>query len=910
VLANVRILERSRFKLAMVSKIGLTRIIATLAFIIPLSSQISPVLAAGEVFGVVKSQENTRNWDEITGRLQQIGLNYCVVDASSWQEEADLGNLDLLLLPNVEKLNGAQSMSLQKWMNRGGKAIVTGPTGELSTSEVRSQLHKLFGAYWSFALSSPSTLDPSPTIQVGSPKLTNTFLGGAILPEDGNSETLARWISDGKPAAVVATRNVTALGWRWGTDAVAPASFDVDWMEAVLTRYGVNTYGKARLSSSSGIPCNANPLPDRNSKPFLPQWQPLENKQSSLPQWQQEEEFPQQTRVNFTQPAILTPNEVDAMSRELSGLIGRFESTLLTADANSSKIELSTSKLVKELLNTHNKNNKSLVDSFSSASSFADKSDKSDKSATHKALNEAKQQLEKFQKLAQQGDYDGARKEWMEARRNLWQKYPTDRQLSQSEVRSMWLDRGTIVKARSEADLAKVFDRMADAGINTVFFETLNASYPIYPSHIAPEQNPLTKGWDPLASGVKLAHERGMELHAWMWMFAAANQNHNLKLNQPQDYLGPVLSVHPDWANLDNKGNIFEKSAARKAFFDPANPAVKRYLTLLLEEVATRYQVDGIQIDYIRYPFQNPNNNYTYGYGVASRQQFQSLTGVDPIELTPSHELWSQWNKFRIDQIDNFVADISQRLKQKRPDLTLSAAVFPIARHERLSKIQQNWEEWVKKEWIDLLVPMTYANNTEELAQKSQAILDRSQEGSTLFLPGIRLLNLPDFITMDQMQLLRNSSFGGYALFATENLQPSLENIFNRTQRSVKIADREPIPHRQPFQATAFRYQGLQREWNYLLANNLITMDDLDMKELAKQADELSEIFDRLAQKPSQEYLTSARSELSSFRKRFPFWMQEYNKTKPLQVQAWQNRLVTLDRLLSYGNRVILSRKL
>jgi uncharacterized lipoprotein YddW (UPF0748 family) len=906
VLANVRILKRSRFKLAMVSKIGLTRIIATLAYLIPLGYQISPVLAAGEVFGVVKSQENSRQWDEITGRLQQIGVNYCVVDASSWQEEADLGNLDLLLLPNVEKLNGAQSMSLQRWMNRGGKAIVTGPTGELSQSEVRSQLRKLFGTYWAFSLSSPATLDPSPTIQVGSPRLTNTFVGGAIFPEDGNSETLARWIVDGKPAAVVATRNVTALGWRWGTDAVAPASFDVDWMEAVLARYGVNTYGKSRLSSSSGIPCNANPFPDRNSKPFLPQWQPIEDRQSALPKWQDKEESLKQTPVSFTPTAILTPNEVEAMSRELSGLIGRFESTLLTADANSSKIELSTTKVIEELLSSHNKSNKSLVDNSSISSSFADKSEKS---SAHKALNEAKKQLEKFEQLAQQGDYDRARREWMDARRNLWQKYPTDRQLSQAEVRSMWLDRGTIVKARSEADLAKVFDRMADAGINTVFFETLNASYPIYPSHIAPEQNPLTKGWDPLASAVKLAHERGMELHAWMWMFAAANQNHNLKLNQPQDYLGPVLSVHPEWANLDNKGNIFEKSAARKAFFDPANPAVKRYLTLLLEEVATRYQVDGIQIDYIRYPFQNPNNNYTYGYGAASRQQFQSLTGVDPIELSPSHELWSQWNKFRIEQIDNFVASVSQRLKQKRPDLTFSAAVFPIARHERLSSIQQNWEEWVKKEWIDLLVPMTYANNTEELEQKYQAVLNRSHEGSTLFLPGIRLLNLPDFIAMDQMQLLRNSSFGGYALFATENLQPSLENIFNRTQHSVKIANKEPIPHRHPFQAASFRYQGLQREWNYLLVNNLITMDELDMKELAKQADELAEMFDRLAQKPSQEYLTSARSELASFQKRFPLWMQEYKKTKPLQVQAWQNRLVALDRLLSYGNRVILSAK-
>ena len=58
----------------------------------------------------------------------------------------------------------------------------------------------------------------------------------------------------------------------------------------------------------------------------------------------------------------------------------------------------------------------------------------------------------------------------MQARRKLWDYYPTDRPLAQPEIRAMWLDRGTIVKAKSEADLAKVFDRLAEAGINTVFW--------------------------------------------------------------------------------------------------------------------------------------------------------------------------------------------------------------------------------------------------------------------------------------------------------------------------------------------------------------------------------------------------------------------------------------------------------
>ena len=109
----------------------------------------------------------------------------------------------------------------------------------------------------------------------------------------------------------------------------------------------------------------------------------------------------------------------------------------------------------------------------------------------------------------------------------------------------------------------------------------------------------------------------------------------------------------------------------------------------------------------------------------------------------------------------------------------------------------------MRQDWIDILVPMTYALDTEQLQQIIQPVLNKSQQGTTLLLPGIRLLNVPDVITVDKMQLLRNISAGGYALFAVENLNSNLEQIFSRTQGSTD----KPLPHRQPFQATAYRFQ-------------------------------------------------------------------------------------------------------
>ena len=867
------------------------KIFSLLLYLLPFTSYVSPAIALTEKLGVVRSQENAKQWREITDRLQTVGVNYCIVDASDWQQEADLSNVKVLFLPNVETLNRAQAIALARWIGSGGRVIVTGPTGNLSQPEVRSQLRSLFGAYWGFPIAGPSKLKP---LQVEEQEwlpqsgLSGTAIGGAVIPAGINSQTAAVWRSGSTHSAVVVTDQSTFLGWRWGTDAFSSTALDTAWLKAALSRYGIERYRQfPAAGDSKPAPCNSEGpianqrglrLPDRRRERAL---------------------FPLRPRVV---PAI-SPAEVTAMSQELEGLIARFESTLLAADATNSGIDLPTEEAIEKFLDALDKGGNSQEDYLQ-----ASRQRISNRSA-RRAVIDAREKLQNFLQLVDQRKYDQARQQWMQARRTLWNNYPTDRQLAQPEIRAMWLDRGTIVKAKSESDLAEIFDRMAAGGINTVFFETVNASYPIYPSRVAPEQNPLVRGWDPLRAAVKLAHQRGMELHAWAWIFAAANQRHNQILNQPVDYLGPVLSIRPDWGITDKKGNLFDYSSGyKKAFFDPANPRVQNYLLSLLEEIATNYDVDGIQLDYIRYPFQDPRVNQTFGYGKSSRWLFKQMTGIDPIEMKPNHPLWSHWTGFRSRQVDNFVLAASERLKEKRPDLILSAAVFPMPREERLFRLQQHWEKWVQNEWVDIIVLMTYALDTDNLEEKTQPLFSQSMEGSALLLPGIRLLNVPDPVTVDQVQLLRDLPAGGYALFAAENFTSNLQRIFSRTQGSGDSADREPLPHRQPFQVAFARYQALQREWSFLLTKNQLSMEKAVMKDWGRQADFLAEALKQLADEPSNKRLLSAQIALSSFRRQFGNWMVQQRKAQPYQVQAWENRLETLERLLSYGERKVLNR--
>ena len=893
-LRNATYWQEICLKLARFSKMKGKILFYSSSCLLPFTIVLAPTSAAGETLGVVKSQENRRQWPEITSRLQQVGVDYCVVDTSSWQEELDLGNISVLLLPNVEILNGAQATAIERWMNRGGQVIVTGPTGNMSQPQIRSQLRTLFGAYWGFPLSSPATLELSNNAPIdwsGRPQLSDTFNGGVVIPVDGRSQTAALWTAERNLSAAVVTNNSTFLGWRWGHNAVAPISLDAAWVQAALNRYGISTYGKfTPIANRKPGVCRSNVVPPNEPRPVIPNWQP--NK-SPLP-------IPQ-SRFNFPpRQTAISPSQIENMSQELNSLIARFESTLLTADARESELNLSTSELVDRSLNQQVQSNKSLsTKQLVTSSRFRHKN-------AHQALAEARNSLKKFLQLSQRRNYTEAKSQWLKAKRTLWDNYPTDRQLAHPEVRAVWLDRGTIVKARSESDLVKLFDRLAKAGINTVFFETVNAGYTIYPSRVAPQQNPLVRGWDPLEAAVKLAHARNMELHAWVWTFAVGNQRHNIIINQPKEDLGPVLSRYPDWAISDRQGNKFHYSSG-KVFLDPSNPGVRRYLSLLLEEIATSYQVDGIHLDYIRYPFQNPNGSKTYGYGIASRQQFKQMTGVDPITLTPSSPLWSQWMGFRIKQIDSFVGAVSQNLKQQRPELILSTAVFPMERRERLTKIQQHWEEWVRQEWIDMLVPMTYALNTDRLKKLTRPLLSESNQGTALLLPGIRLLNLPDIMALDQMQLLRGMPTEGYALFAAENFNSNLEKIFSQTQGKLDLNQKEPLPYRQPFQTTALRYQNLQKEWNFLLSNNQLLMEEKTMKRWGQQTDDLALALQQLADEPSMKNFLSAQLALSSFRRQFPKWIEQSTTINPYQVQVWENRLDTLDRLLSYGEKKMLN---
>jgi uncharacterized lipoprotein YddW (UPF0748 family) len=602
-------------------------------------------------------------------------------------------------------------------------------------------------------------------------------------------------------------------------------------------------------------------------------------------------------------PGQLNPVLSHAMEQQLRNLIGRFESALLLTNSLDSSTTLTIQDIGSDLTATETATEKETSDI--NASPLPDITD----NELPPALRQARDLLEDWDTLLATGRYTEAQERWIEARNDLWEYMPAERPFAEAGIRAIWLDRGTIVKAQSPAGLEQIFDQLAAAGINTVFLETVNAGYPIYHSRVAPQQNPLIGPWDPLATAVDLAHERGMALHAWVWVFAAGNQRHNRILNLPENYPGPILSGNPDWAGYDNYGNPIPPGQD-KPFLDPANPEVRSYLTRLMTEIVTEYEVDGLQLDYIRYPFQNPSANRTYGYGEVARWRFRSNTGVDPVDLQPrpssslspqqqaqQQRLWQQWTDFRIQQVNSFVETLSQTLRRHRPDLILSAAVFAKSEHERLQKIQQDWGTWARNGDIDWVVLMSYAQDTSRFEQLINPWLVEETFGNSLVIPGIRVLDLSPLAVMDQLQVTRDLPTPGYALFATADLQTELSTYLAQTQGETATQPSST------FQIAFSRYQSLQREWSWLLSRNKLWMNRDQLTRWVEHANQLETDFQALAAEPSRRNYNAVERGLRQVQEPLNGTVLIETVNSSYRLRAWQHRLVTIDRLLRYGER-------
>ena len=266
--------------------------------------------------------------------------------------------------------------------------------------------------------------------------------------------------------------------------------------------------------------------------------------------------------------------------------------------------------------------------------------------------------------------------------------------------------------AKGPDDVKAMVKRTADHGLNMLFPETWYWSHTLCPQlgSDSPTQHPEFGGFDPLKVMIDEAHARGMQVHAWCEVFFIGP-------GSPQAVAGrgtPALALaHPEWLAVSRCGTTTAPAEEQFMFFCPANPEPRDYLLRQFELLVTKYELDGFQFDYIRYPTSLP-----YGDGFCycdyCRETFKAETGTDPMDIDPGrhkaiHEKWCAWRSKRV---STFVEETCRRLHKARPGLIVSAAVFPEPDSEGRNEKFQYWPDWAKNRWVDLLCPMIYRTDT------------------------------------------------------------------------------------------------------------------------------------------------------------------------------------------------------
>jgi yngK protein len=252
------------------------------------------------------------------------------------------------------------------------------------------------------------------------------------------------------------------------------------------------------------------------------------------------------------------------------------------------------------------------------------------------------------------------------------------------EVRAVWLTTiggldwphsyaqspTSITKQKKE--LQVILDQLKVAGINTVLFQTRIRGTVVYSSDYEPWDGCLSgtpnksPGYDALGFAIEECHKRGMEIQAWIVTIPMGKWNQE------------------GCKNLRNRYPSLLKRIGEEGFMDMENPQTAQYLANICGEITSKYDIDGIHLDYIRYP-------ETWHIKV-------------PKETGRNH-------------ITNIVKAISSKVYGLKPWVKMSCS--PIGKFNDLSrywshgwnayhKVCQDAQLWLKDNLMDELYPMMY----------------------------------------------------------------------------------------------------------------------------------------------------------------------------------------------------------
>ena len=316
----------------------------------------------------------------------------------------------------------------------------------------------------------------------------------------------------------------------------------------------------------------------------------------------------------------------------------------------------------------------------------------------------------------------------------------------ETEGRAVWNHSGL---GAYPGDWDRSARELAKAGVNMILPNMAWAGVVHYSSRVLPQSKTFTQYGDQLAQCVTAARRYGLEVHVWKitWNLEGA----------PKGFVEKM-----------RKDGRTQVSATGKPlnWLCPSHPKNVQLELESILEIVTNYDVDGIHLDYIRYPGSHACycEECRKRFVLATRQQIAEWPAV---VLPNTGEYGDKYIEWRSQQITRLVRLLHKRLREADPNIKLSVAVFggyPAC----VTSIGQDWIAWAKAGYVDFVCPMNYTEDTDYFTQLLIDQLALMPKDVAIY-PGIGATATNSLLTPDavveQVYLSRSLGASGWTIF-------------------------------------------------------------------------------------------------------------------------------------------------
>ena len=271
------------------------------------------------------------------------------------------------------------------------------------------------------------------------------------------------------------------------------------------------------------------------------------------------------------------------------------------------------------------------------------------------------------------------------------------------EMRGVWVHLFDS-SLKSRPGIEKVLDAAAAANLNTVIVEVVRRQDSYYQSQILPRTvDPgMPDGLDLLGHLLPAAHDRGLKVHAWVPALPAYHEVYGGE---------PLPSNHVWVAHGPNSSQPWVSRTVGGqwgAFLDPGVPAVQDHVVSIFRQIARRYPVDAVHIDYLRY------ESNQWGYHPTSLARFRNATGRTDTP-GPADPQWGAWRRAQTRAV---AVRVTNAVHAVRPSAAVTlagssmgaspASTTDYSNTHTWKDVFQPWPAWLKAGHIDAVFPMNY----------------------------------------------------------------------------------------------------------------------------------------------------------------------------------------------------------